>query len=171
MGVLHFIVNPLQCALVVIHTIVVICIVKLAIVQEAQLGAVMAYVVVPIIHITIASGVAIVGPWTHVCIVSLTSAEDAIVPLGAFFVYMVSAILFTLATIEPLLTLSSPVVQCVPVALLLCYSSNGGVIDKGGTDSMMTTPCHSLSVAVVGMVVVMSLIMSPNGVINMATMV
>jgi hypothetical protein len=57
------------------------------------------------------------------------------------------------------------------VTLFLGYSSNGGIVDEGGTDSTTITPCRSSNVAVVGTVVVTSLIMSPYGVINMATMV
>jgi hypothetical protein len=85
---------------------------------------------------------------------------------------MVGAILFTFATImEPLLALAVPALYRILVALLLGYLSDGGVIDEGNTDSTMITPCCSSSVAIMGIVVVMSLIMSLYGVINMATMV
>jgi hypothetical protein len=94
------------------------------------------------------------------------------VPLGAFFVYVIGAIFLTLAAImEPMLTLTLSTLHCVLVAPLLCHLPNGGVIDEGGTDSMTITPCHSLGVAIAGMVVVTSLITSPYGMINMVTIV
>jgi hypothetical protein len=57
------------------------------------------------------------------------------------------------------------------IALFLGYTSDGGIVDEGGTDSTTITPCHSSNVAVAGMVVVTSLITSPNGMINMATII
>jgi hypothetical protein len=74
-------------------------------------------------------------------------------------------------TIKAALALSLSMVQCVFVSFLLHYLSDRGVIDEGSTNFTMITPCHSLSVAVVGTVVVTSLVMSLNGVINIATMV
>jgi hypothetical protein len=84
---------------------------------------------------------------------------------------MVSPIFLTLAAVEPPLSLSSSAIECVLVASLLGYMSDGGVIDEGGTDSTTITPCHSSNVAIAGTVVVTSLITSPYGVINMATIV
>jgi hypothetical protein len=101
----------------------------------------------------------------------LTAAQDTTAPLGALLVDMICAVLLTLAAVEAVLALTLPMVQCILIALLLGHMSNRGVVNEGDTDSMMITPCHSLSVAVVGMVVVMSLITSPYGVINMATIV
>jgi hypothetical protein len=125
----------------------------------------------PIIHITVSGGAAVVGLWTHVSVMPLTTAQDTVVPFGTLLINMVSAILLALTTVKPLLALTPPSVQCMLVALLLRHSSNRGVVNEGSINSMTITPCHSSSVAIVGMVVMTSLIMSPNGVINMATMV
>jgi hypothetical protein len=84
---------------------------------------------------------------------------------------MVSTIFLTLAAVKPPLTLPLSVIECILVSLLLGYASDGGVIDESGTDSMTITPCRSSNVAVVGTVVVTSLVTSPYGVINMATIV
>jgi hypothetical protein len=84
---------------------------------------------------------------------------------------MVSTIFLTLAAIKPPLTLPLSAVECILVAPLLGYASDGGVVDEGGTDSTTITPCRSSNVAVVGTVVVISLVMSPYGMINMATIV
>jgi hypothetical protein len=84
---------------------------------------------------------------------------------------MVSAIFLTFTAVESPLPLSSSVIQHVLVAALLGYTSDGGVVDEGGTDSTTITPCRSSNVAVAGMVVVTSLVTSPYGVINMATIV
>jgi hypothetical protein len=84
---------------------------------------------------------------------------------------MVSAIFLTLAAVEPPLSLPLSAVECILVTPLLGHASNGGVVDEGGTDSMTITPCRSSNVAVTGMVVVTSLVMSPYSVINMATIV
>jgi hypothetical protein len=130
-----------------------------------------AEVAMSIIHVTEACRATIVGLWAHVSVVPLTSAQDTVAPLGAFFVGVVCAILLALAAVETSLTLSLSPVLCMLVALLLCYVSDGGIVNEGSTNSTMITPCHSLSVAVVGTVVVTSLIMSLNGVINMATIV
>jgi hypothetical protein len=125
----------------------------------------------PIVHITEACCAAVMWAWAHICVMPFTMTQDAIAPFGALVVDMVSTIFLTLATVEPPLTLSSPAIECVLVTPLLGYASNGGVIDEGGTDSTTITPCRSSNIAVVGMVVVTSLITSPNGVINMATIV
>jgi hypothetical protein len=125
----------------------------------------------PVIDVAKACHAAIVWSWAHVSIVPLAMTEDAVAPLGAFLVDMISAVLLALTTVEPPLALASSLVMCMLIALLLCYMSNRGVIDEGGTDSMMITPCHSSNVAVVGMVVMMSLVTSLYGVINMATIV
>jgi hypothetical protein len=125
----------------------------------------------PVIHIAEACHVAIVWSQAHVGVVPLTMTQDAAVPLGALLVDVISAVLLALTTIEPLLTLSPPSVLHMFIALLLCYTSGGGIVDEGGTNSTTITPCRSSSVAVMGTVVVTSLIMSPYGVINMATIV
>jgi hypothetical protein len=132
---------------------------------------VVAKVTVPVVHVTEPSGVPIVRLWAHISVMPLTAAQDTVAPLGAFFINMVSAILLTLAAVETMLALTVPLVEHMLVTLLLCHASNGGIIDEGGTDSTMITPCCSLSVAIVGMVVVTSLVMSPYGMINMATIV
>jgi hypothetical protein len=84
---------------------------------------------------------------------------------------MVSTIFLTLAAVEPLLTLPPSVIECILIAPLLGHVSDGGVVNEGGTDSTTITPCRSSNIAVAGTVVVTSLITSPNGVINMATIV
>jgi hypothetical protein len=101
----------------------------------------------------------------------LPLAQDAIAPLGALVVHVVSTILLTLAAVKSLLSLPSSAVKGILVASLLSYASDGGVVDESGTDSTTITPCHSSNVAVAGTVVVTSLVTSPYGVINMATIV
>jgi hypothetical protein len=125
----------------------------------------------PVIHITEAHRATIMGLWAHVSVVPLTSAQDTVVPLGTLLINMICAILLALAAVKSLLALSLPPVLCIFVAPLLCHVSDGGVIDEGSTDSTTITPCCSLSVAIVGTVVVMSLVTSLNGMINMATIV
>jgi hypothetical protein len=125
----------------------------------------------PVIHITEACCAAIMWARAHIHVMPFTVTQDTVVPFGALFVYMVSAIFLTLATVKPPLTLSSPAIECILVTPLLGYASDGGIVDEGGTNSTMITPCHSSNVAVAGMVVVTSLVTSPNGVINMATIV
>jgi hypothetical protein len=126
---------------------------------------------VSIVHVAETHGAAVVRPWAHICVMPLASAQDAVAPLGAFLVDMISAILLALTAIEPPLALTPPMIECLLIVPLLGYTSDGGVVDKGGTDSMMITPCCSSNIAVAGTVVVMSLVTSPYGVINMATMV
>jgi hypothetical protein len=109
--------------------------------------------------------------WTHICVVPLPVTQDTAAPLGALFVDMVSAILLALTAIEPLLSLALPAIEGMLIAPLLGYAPDGGVVDEGGTNSMTITPCRSSNIAVAGMVVVTSLITSPNGVINMATII
>jgi hypothetical protein len=101
----------------------------------------------------------------------LATAQDAVAPLGAFLVDMISAVLLALTAIEPPLALTSPTIEHVLVAPLLSYASDGGVVDESGTNSTTITPCRSSNVAITGTVVVTSLVKSPNGVINMATIV
>jgi hypothetical protein len=102
----------------------------------------------------------------------LTIAQDAVAPLGALFIDVVSTILLAFtAVVEPSLALTSPTLQCMLVALLLGYSPDGGIVDEGDTNSTTITPCCSSSVAIMGTVVVMSLAMSLDGVINMATII
>jgi hypothetical protein len=125
----------------------------------------------PIVHVAEACGAAIVRSWAHVRVMPLATTQDAVAPFGAFLVNMVSAILLALTTIESPLALAPPAIVCMFVAPFLGYASNGGIVDEGGTDSTTITPCCSSNVAIVGTVVVTSLIMSLNGMINMATIV
>jgi hypothetical protein len=155
----------------VINGVIIICIVQLTITQKAQLGAVVAEVVMSIIHIAEAHHAAVMWSWTHVGVVPLTMTQDTVAPLGAFFIDMISAVFLALTTIKPPLSLPPAAVIHVFIAPFLGYVPDGGIIDEGGTDSMTITPCRSSSVAVTGTVVVMSLVTSPYGVINMATMV
>jgi hypothetical protein len=154
-----------------VDTIIIIHIVQLSVMQKARLGAAAAKIAMPVVHITETCGAAIMRAQAHVCVVSLTTTQDTAAPLGAFIVYMVGAILLTLAAVKPPLALTLPMIECILVASLLGYASDGGVVDEGGTNSTMITPCRSSNVAVAGTVVVTSLIMSLNGVINMATIV
>jgi hypothetical protein len=108
---------------------------------------------------------------THISVVSLALAQNAVAPLGALFVHMVSTIFLAFTAIEPPLSLSSSMIERVLVAALLGYTPDGGVVEKGGTDSTTITPCRSSNVAVAGTVVVTSLVTSLYGVINMATIV
>jgi hypothetical protein len=169
--VLGIMLCPLRYTFIMIYGIVVVCVVQLAIAQKAQLWAAVPKVMVPVVHIAKACHAPIMWLWAHVGIMPLTMTQDAVAPLGAFFVDMISAVLLALTTIEPLLTLALSVVVRMFVALLLGYASNGGVINEGGTNSTMITPCRSSNVAIVGTVVVMSLVTSLYGVINMATIV
>jgi hypothetical protein len=132
---------------------------------------VVAEVAMSVIHIAEAHCAAIMQSWTHVGVVPLTMTQDAVAPLGAFFIDMISAVFLALITIKPPLSLPPAMVIHVFIAPFLGYVPDGGIIDEGGTNSTTITPCRSSSVAVAGTVVVMSLIMSPYGVINMATMV
>jgi hypothetical protein len=84
---------------------------------------------------------------------------------------MVSTVLLTFTAVESPLSLPSSAVKCILIASLLGHTSDGGVVDEGGTDSTTITPCRSSNVAIVGTVVVTSLVTSPYGVINMATIV
>jgi hypothetical protein len=143
----------------------------MSIAQKTRLGAAVAEVVMPVIHITETCGATVVRAWAHVRIMSLTTTQDAAAPFRALVVHVVGAIFLTLAAVKPPLALALPVIDCILIAPLLGYTSNGGVIDEGGTDSTTITPCRSSSVAVTGTVVVTSLVTSPNGVINMATIV
>jgi hypothetical protein len=130
-----------------------------------------AEVAMPVVHITEGCGAAIVQAWAHVRVVSLTTTQDAVAPFGTLVINVVGAIFLTLAAVKPLLALTSPMIECVLITPLLGYASDGGVIDEGGTNSTTITPCCSSSVAVAGTVVVTSLVTSPNGMINMATIV
>jgi hypothetical protein len=154
-----------------VDALIIVCIVQLSIAQKARLGAAATEVTMPVIHVTETCGAAVVQAWAHVRVVSLTATQDLIAPLGALVINVVGAIFLTLAAIKSPLALTSPTIECILIAPLLSYTSDGGIIDEGGTDSMIITPCHSSSVAIMGTVVVTSLIMSPNGVINMATIV
>jgi hypothetical protein len=126
---------------------------------------------VPIVHIAEACGAAIVQSRAHICVMPLAATQDAAAPLGALLVDMISAILLALTAVEPLLALTLPTIVCVFITPLLSYASDWGVVDEGGTDSTTITPCYSSNVAVAGTVVVMSLVTSPNSMINMATIV
>jgi hypothetical protein len=154
-----------------IDAIVIVCVIQLPVAQKARLGAAAAKIAMPIIHITEACCAAIMRAWAHIRIMPFAMTQDAIAPFGALVVYVVSTIFLTLATVKPLLTLPSPAIECILVMPLLSYASDGGVVNEGGTDSTMITPCRSSSVAVGGTVVVMTLVTSLNGMINMATIV
>jgi hypothetical protein len=158
---------PLRCTLIMIDAIVIVHIVQLSIVQEPGLGTTMAEVAMAVVHITETRGAAVMQAWAHVSVMSLTSAQDATAPLGALLIDMVSAIFLTLAAVKPPLALTAPAIERVLIASLFGHASNGGIVDEGGTDSTMITPCRSSNVAIVGTVVVMSLVTSLNGVINM----
>jgi hypothetical protein len=125
----------------------------------------------PVVHVTEARGAAVVRARAHVRVVSLTATQDAIAPLGALFVDVVSTIFLTLAAVKSPLALTLPAIERILIAPLLGYTSDRGFVDEGGADSTTITPCRSSSVAIVGTVVVTSLVMSPNGMINMATIV
>jgi hypothetical protein len=124
-----------------------------------------------IIHVAEARRAPIMWARAHIHVVAFALAWNAVAPLGALIVHMVSAIFLTFTTVESPLSLSSPLIEHILVMALLGYASDGSVVDKGGADSTMITPYRSSSVAVAGMVVVMSLVTSPYGVINMATIV
>jgi hypothetical protein len=124
-----------------------------------------------VVHVAETHRAAVMRSWTHVGVVPLAMTQNAVAPLGAFLVDMISAVLLALTAIEPLLSFSPPAVIRMFVVLFLGYTPDGGIIDEVGTDSTTITPCHSSSVAIAGTVVVTSLVTSPYGVINMATMV
>jgi hypothetical protein len=84
---------------------------------------------------------------------------------------VVSAIFLTFAAVESPLSLSVSAIKGILVVSLFGYAPDGGIVDEGGTDSTTITPCHSSNVAIAGTVVVTSLVTSPYGVINMATIV
>jgi hypothetical protein len=154
-----------------IHTIVVIGVGQLSIAQEARLGAASAKVAMAVIHVAEGRRTSVVRPRAHIGIVSLALTEDAVAPLGALVVHVVSTVLLTFTAIKSPLFLPTPAIYCILVAPLLGHASDGGVVDEGGTDSTTITPCRSSNVAVAGTVVVTSLVTSPYGVINMATIV
>jgi hypothetical protein len=154
-----------------VNAIVVVRVVQLSIAQEARLGAPMTKIAMAVIHVAVGLRAPIMRARAHVRIVALALAKDAVTPLRAFFVDMVSAIFLTLSAIKSPLPLPTSTIKCILIATLLGYASDGGVVDEGGTDSTTITPCRSSNVAVVGMVVVTSLVTSPYGVINMATIV
>jgi hypothetical protein len=171
MGVLGVVLCPLRCPFIMVNGIIIVRIVQLTIAEKAQLGAAAAKVAMPIVHITEAHCAAIMQSQAHVGVVALAMAQDAVAPSGAFLIDMVSAVLLALTTIKPPLALTLPMVEHVLVVPLLGYASNGGIIDEGSTNSTTITPCRSSSVAIVGTVVVTSLVTSPYGMINMATII
>jgi hypothetical protein len=124
-----------------------------------------------IVHVAVGCRAPIMRAWAHISVMPLALAQHAVVPLGALVVYMVSAIFLTFTAVESPLPLSSPTIDRVLIASLLGHTSDGGVVNEGGTDSTTITPCHSSNVAVAGTVVVTSLVTSPYGMINMATIV
>jgi hypothetical protein len=154
-----------------IYTIVVIRVVQLPVAQEARLGAAATKVAMAVIHVAEARHASIMWARAHICVVALALTQDAVAPLGALVIYVVSSIFLTFTAIKSLLSLSSSTIDCVLVVAFLGHASNGGIVDEGGTDSTTITPCRSSNVAIAGTVVVMSLITSPYGVINMATIV
>jgi hypothetical protein len=109
--------------------------------------------------------------WAHIRVMPLALTQDTVAPLGALVVHMVSTVFLTFTTVESLLPLPSPALECILVTPLFGHASNGGIVNEGGTNSTTITPCCSSNVAVMGTVVVTSLVTSPYGVINMATIV
>jgi hypothetical protein len=89
-----------------IDGVIIICIVQLTIVQEARLGAVSAKVAMPIVDVAEAHCAAVVWSWAHIRVVPLAMTEDIVVPLRAFLVDMISAVLLALTAIKPPLTLA-----------------------------------------------------------------
>jgi hypothetical protein len=154
-----------------IYAVIVIRVVQLSVAQEARLGAATTKVAMAIVHVTEGLRASVVGTRAHVSVMPLPLAQNAIPPCGALFIYMVSAVLLALTAVKPPLSLPSSAVECILVALLLGYASDGGIVDEGGANSTTITPCRSSNVAVAGTVVVTSLVTSPYGVINMATIV
>jgi hypothetical protein len=124
-----------------------------------------------IVHIAETCGTAVMWLQAYIRVVPLAMTQDTAAPFGAFLVDMVSAILLALTAVEPLLALTPPVIMCMFIASLLGHASDGGIVNEGGTDSTMITPCRSSNVAIAGTVMVTSLITSLNSVINMATIV
>jgi hypothetical protein len=171
MGVLHIMLHPLRRTLVMVDAIIIVGIVQLSIAQKARLRAVAAEVAMPVVHKAETCGAAIVRAWAHVRVVSLTAAQDAVAPFRALFIDVVSAVFLAFTTVKPPLALTPSAINCFLIVPLLGYVSDRGVVDEGGTDSTMITPCRSSNVAIAGTVVVTSLVTSPNGVINMATIV
>jgi hypothetical protein len=154
-----------------IYAVIIVCIVQLSVAQEARLGAAAAKVAMAVVHVAETRRTPIMWARAHVSVMALPVTQDTIAPLGAFLVDVVSPIFFAFTAIKPSLPLSSSAINCLPVAALLGYASDGGVVDEGGADSTTITPCRSSNVAIAGTVVVTSLVTSPYGVINMATIV
>jgi hypothetical protein len=154
-----------------IYAIVVVCVVQLSIMQEARLGAATAEIAMAVVHVTESRRAPIMWAWAHIGVMPLTLTQDAVAPLGALVVHMVSTIFLTFTTVEALLPLPSSMLECILIMPLLGHASDGGIVDEGGTDSTTITPCRSSNVAIAGTVVVTSLITSLYGVINMATIV
>jgi hypothetical protein len=154
-----------------IYAVVVICIVQLPVMQEARLGAAMTEVVMAVIHVAEGRHAPIMWARAHVCVMSLALTQDTVAPLGTLVVHMVSTVFLTFTAVESLLSLPLSTIECILIAPLLGHASDGGIVDEGGTDSTTITPCHSSNVAVAGTVVVTSLVTSPYGMINMATIV
>jgi hypothetical protein len=154
-----------------VHAVIVVRVVQLPIAQEARLGAAVAKIAMAVVHVAETVHAPIVWARTHVGVMALTSTQDTVAPLGTLVVDVVSSVFLTFTTIKPLFSLSSPSIERILVATPLSYASDGGVVNEGGTDSTTITPCRSSNVAVAGTVVVTSLVTSPYGVINMATIV
>jgi hypothetical protein len=163
--------HPLRRSFVMVDAIVVVCVSQLSVAQKARLGASTTKIAMAVIHVAEGRRAPIMWARAHVRVMSLTSAQDTAAPLGTLLVHMVSSVLLTFTAVEPPLSLPSPAVERILIATLLGHASDGGVVEEGGTDSTTITPCRSSSVAVAGTVVVTSLVTSPYGVINMATIV
>jgi hypothetical protein len=85
-----------------------------------------------VVHVAEARRAPIVWARAHVGVVALALAQDAVAPLGALIVDVVSSIFLTFTAIEPPLSLSSSAIECILVAALLGYASNGGVTAPRG---------------------------------------
>jgi hypothetical protein len=126
---------------------------------------------VAIVYVAVTRRASVMWARAHIGVMALPVTQNAVTPLGTLFIDVVSSILLTFTAIEPSLSLPSSSIDGLLIAALLGYVSDGGVVDEGGTNSTTITPCRSSNVAVAGTVVVMSLVTSPYGVINMATIV
>jgi hypothetical protein len=154
-----------------VYAIVVVRVVQLSVTQEARPGASTTEIAMAVVHVAVGRRAPIMWARAHICVVALALAKDAVAPLGTLVVDMISAIFLTFTTIESPLPLPPSTIKRVLIVTLLGHTSDGGVVDEGSTDSTTITPCRSSNVAIAGTVVVTSLVTSPYGVINMATIV
>jgi hypothetical protein len=76
----------------VVHAVVVIHVVQPSVAQEAQLGAPAAEIAMAIVHIAEGRRAPVMWAQAHIRVVPLTLAQNAVAPLGALVVHMVSAV-------------------------------------------------------------------------------